>query len=650
MKHTTVATLLLVCILSTPDARTQDLYDRYGAYLWVNLNSYNADFRALPGIPNCCPRFTEGGGEGISAGLLYETHLTPGVHAGLRLGFTSFGGRFETDEPVTVSVNGTATPGVFRHVIDATLSTVEFIPHLLFKPFKKLSLFAGLSGALPLAASFEQSESIVQPKNVGVYENGEASRNIASGDIPNAAGFLAALALGGRYEFPLNSTKTVWGGLEIAYTAGFTDVGPDVSWKINALRIGISILRRTGDGQATDAPLDGVSPSRAVLGRRSRQTSSTPLHQIVRDRVATHQLRPLLPYVFFEHGEAKLLPRYRSMQPEEAVRFTIDDLHRQATLPIYYHLLNVVGRRMTQHPRARITLVGCNSNENEEKANLSLSMQRAQAVRNYLRRTWKIDTSRMEVAARNLPSDPSYPTDADGIEENRRVEIHSDTWEILAPIETADTAVQMYPEMLELKTDSERSARDWRIIFIHRRDTVTLAAGSGVTPQRVPVRVDEFDPSRISGGAPVWLTLVETDEDGTLHRRDIGRLSVEARSREYGEHEIVANYIVQRFHLILFEFDSPKLTAYHRRVIDIIKSRIPEAARVAITGYTDRMGVEANNLRLSENRARSVEASIAGYSTLARGMGETTMFPNDLPEGRFYNRTVEIIVETPLEE
>lgn len=135
-----------------------------------------------------------------------------------------------------------------------------------------------LSGAFPLAASFEQSESIVQPRNIGVYENGETSRNVASGDIPKAAGFLAALALGGRYEFPLNRTKTMWGGLEIAYTVGFTDVGRDISWKIDALRIGISILRRTGEGQAIDAPSNGVSSSRAVPGRRSRQTTSTPLH------------------------------------------------------------------------------------------------------------------------------------------------------------------------------------------------------------------------------------------------------------------------------------------------------------------------------------------------------------------------------------
>jgi len=33
-----------------------------------------------------------------------------------------------------------------------------------------------------------------------------------------------------------------------------------------------------------------------------------------------------------------------------------------------------------------------------------------------------------------------------------------------------------------------------------------------------------------------------------------------------------------------------------------------------------------------------------------RGVGEQTIFDNTLPEGRFYNRTVRVMIETPVNE
>jgi outer membrane protein OmpA-like peptidoglycan-associated protein len=74
-----------------------------------------------------------------------------------------------------------------------------------------------------------------------------------------------------------------------------------------------------------------------------------------------------------------------------------------------------------------------------------------------------------------------------------------------------------------------------------------------------------------------------------------------------------------------------------------------------VTGYTDIVGQEDRNQLLSRQRAGTVDrglkrnvASGIVASLNTEGVGETDpLFSNDLPEGRFYNRTVQIVIETP---
>ena len=107
--------------------------------------------------------------------------------------------------------------------------------------------------------------------------------------------------------------------------------------------------------------------------------------------------------------------------------------------------------------------------------------------------------------------------------------------------------------------------------------------------------------------------------------------------------------MIDRYNLILFDFNSEKLGVRNERIIEIIRPRIAENATVTITGFTDRIGEVAVNQPLSEGRARSAARALGVPLSQAEGRGETGMYDNDLPEGRFYCRTVTILVETPVE-
>ncbi|MCB0710717.1 MAG: OmpA family protein [Ignavibacteriae bacterium] len=113
---------------------------------------------------------------------------------------------------------------------------------------------------------------------------------------------------------------------------------------------------------------------------------------------------------------------------------------------------------------------------------------------------------------------------------------------------------------------------------------------------------------------------------------------------------------IDRYTLILFNFDDHGAGALNDSILrTYVYNSIDSGAQIKITGYTDILGLEDRNQHLSQLRAttiyRGIKLNVAD-STIAsiemEGVGETQpLYSNDLPEGRFYNRTVQIVVETP---
>jgi outer membrane protein OmpA-like peptidoglycan-associated protein len=105
---------------------------------------------------------------------------------------------------------------------------------------------------------------------------------------------------------------------------------------------------------------------------------------------------------------------------------------------------------------------------------------------------------------------------------------------------------------------------------------------------------------------------------------------------------------------VLFAFNQATLTPVARRTVARIAGRLRDSRGVVqVDGYTDSVGADAYNLRLSQRRARAVVAALrssagAGKRFSARGHGESSpVAPNsngakDNPAGRAKNRRVTI--------
>lgn len=118
--------------------------------------------------------------------------------------------------------------------------------------------------------------------------------------------------------------------------------------------------------------------------------------------------------------------------------------------------------------------------------------------------------------------------------------------------------------------------------------------------------------------------------------------------------------VVVNFSDVLFEFGRSELTRGADRkvqeIADVLRSPDVAWRGVAIEGHTDSVGGEQANVRLSDQRARSVAAALSSLGVdpsrlTVQGFGEGyPVAPNtrndgrDNPEGRARNRRVEIVI------
>lgn len=115
---------------------------------------------------------------------------------------------------------------------------------------------------------------------------------------------------------------------------------------------------------------------------------------------------------------------------------------------------------------------------------------------------------------------------------------------------------------------------------------------------------------------------------------------------------------IEIYSLLNFDFDDAEPGPTNRRILqEYVYGAIRQGSRVTVIGYTDVVGEEDRNKELSERRARAVATLIERHVPDVDielhhvGLGETTpLFDNRIPEGRFHNRTVVIVIEHAAQE
>ena len=364
---------------------------------------------------------------------------------------------------------------------------------------------------------------------------------------------------------------------------------------------------------------------------------------------------PLLNYIFFDAGQSAIPEHYHLLKTQaEAGEF--DEKMLRDTMAKYYDVLNIIGKRLVENPEAMVELVGCVSDKGEEKNNLTLSRARAESVKSYLQYIWKIDPGRLIVTARKLPEIPSTNRVEEGVVENQRVEIRSGSPAILDSIKSTYTFEVADSNEITIQPNIKPGydLEEWKIEIKGDGTLLKSIQGQGNTIPDASFNLVEYGLSKIGAFKTLSIGATLTDITGQTFETDIFKTSIKYMTRVESKAQKLEYKVVEKYALILFDFDSATIKERNKIVIDRVVQRIKELpeATVTILGQTDIIGTEDYNVALSVRRAQSVYQTVmdSGISSPERvtfkGNGpHDPPYGNAGPEGRSFNRTVIITIE-----
>ncbi len=660
--HRIAFCILTLVPISEISAQLQST-DRFGVYGGYNINFHTADFRALPGVPNCCPNYERGTGGGVALGALYEIAVSNKFWVTVRGGYSVLDATLIREEfvpAIRLSDGHYFADAAIEHRIKAQLSTIGIEPLITFNPIGGLRFHTGVEVASLSAINYDQIEEMTV-EGLVFKENMRRTRNEFSGEMPNRNKIQAALVFGTSIELPINKNRSMFIVPEAMFHIGFSNLTQDVSWKANSFRIGLALKYAPQSVslpaiENPAAPSDTLPPiventstnhssktkeilkEQASLGSFevfgvSDKGEQFPIKEIRVEEFISTQLKPLLPYIFFDANSAAIPKRYNILAPSDRSQFSLNQAGHSSTIEFYHQILNIVGKRMLENTDAVLKITGFNTEE--EKESKVLSSKRAEKVKDYLVSVWNIPSRHIKIENRNLPTNAS-PTDDKEIAafeaEMRRVELSSDNTAILAPVMSRDTIRSAYPRAARIIADY----KNWSANIDSKGKIITTLSPSALN-------YAEWHPTEYVASLGESVTITGNGEATGKQKK----IPIELYSLHRKESEQRADKTVDKYSLILFDFDRSDLSSQNKSIAEFVKSALTPQATVSIAGTTDQLGDAGYNRKLSLDRARATAAALGVQTVNLSGEGESEMYPNALPEGRFYNRTVVITVETP---
>lgn len=241
-----------------------------------------------------------------------------------------------------------------------------------------------------------------------------------------------------------------------------------------------------------------------------------PLIKIVDEEFTSVLMTPLLPYVFFDKGSASIPNRYQILEHQQLLSFSEDSVNSDDRLSTYYHIMNIIAKRMKLYPQATLKVIGCNADIEEEQDNISLSKQRVESIKQYLIHQCGVESSRLKLEYRNLPEKAANSKTKDGAQENRRVELIGSIPEINAPILTNETIRTINPPIVRFKSKviHDNPLEKWSLKSRLTDSVFQLYKGVGDVPAILEWNIDKQKGKAAFKQSKLDYTLIVDDIEG----------------------------------------------------------------------------------------------------------------------------------------
>jgi len=678
MGHTYILTTLALAFALASHVATGQTLNTWGVIIGGAYNLHDATFQRLGSYPSCCPTFTDGTGAGYSLGGFYKTNLFKSVDLESRLILNSENGVFTYDErSVVADIRDSlrVVRATFQHQLDASILSLGIEPLLSLRLSKALQILAGPRISTSLVQDFTQTETLTQPEDYGAYLGKDRSWINTQATIPDVIVPRVSLLAGLRIQLPLNERSPLNIGIEALYSHGLSAVSRGTDWSIHQVRFAATIgFKSVNAGKPPidtcldckkniaaqrDIPADTVKSSIAQTDTTivKSEVPSIAVAQVV-DSVIQHGafsiyehrrrvvvLHPLLGHVYFNEGSNELPERYKN-----GIRKALLDTLSLTPLVALQGELAIIAQRMKRHPDAWLAITGTTSSINADQG-VDLARLRAETVRDNMI-SLGVAQNRMRVSARVYPERPTTFSDPTAQrlaqEENRRVELSSNNPAILAPVRLGVVERLFYPEQIAvILSTSDSNGQSARVVLARNADTLfSISSTDRIRDDTLCIDTKDV----LSKGNGNLTAMAEYTASGRSNpTRDVRTVPIVQDEKEYTRIARQGDLEIERYGLILFEFDEVRISKQHERQLQFIRDRIRENTIVTIIGATDQIGTGEYNKELSLKRAREVARKLGISQAIVVGNGEDNpSLPNDLPEGRASNRTVVIQLATPV--
>lgn len=634
MKHTLVALAACVAVVTATSAQpdTSLLPLRLFGGIEAGLTLHSGSMRRIGTIPSCCAEFTSGTGfsYALAAGIEVPVGMRlsdEDVLLGARISYQGLGASMQVDEKIGNIISGsTVTSGTARHDLAIGYAVLGISSYLSF-PFPidmPLRLNVGFTSGIPLGATFEQSETLIDPTASGyTFETGSRTRNIGSGDIPNRAGLYAAITAGVSYEYALSPTLAI--APSLTYQRALTSIATTVSWSAHALRAGVDLRIRLAKPVPPPPPPPPVippppPPPRLAALRTDLQIEAPRTNGVIdvigSDNTISSTVYDAAPVLFFQAGST--LP--------------VDDASSKVGV---YQQRIIEGLRAyaAEHPSARITVVG--SSVTDEPPQLARE-----------RVTWTVAQlgvdamSRIEVRT-EVTGGFEHPQLAD---EKRSVRFLIDRVPMVIPVVQRDTARRLrevvIPIMHILTCEAGPCTSVVSATYGGRRVDVS---GSGPV-YRVQIPMSDGIPTT----EPLRVTCTVVDSTGATKTSTVSaNVAITASTTELAAVRVQPTYLHDETILLGYcDFDGDEFSTTNPDGIRRVKEALAAGKRITLIASCDELGETDYNDALMERRARAAVRLLqvrAADVTIVRQ--PSTADANSTPMQRIANRSVRAMIK-----
>jgi len=561
--------LFLLLLLATTCLRAQSTYN-LEVFGGVTFFTPLSTFTAISGIPN------PGGLTFAPQGMTFAGHGGIGVdvpfadnwRAGLRAGLQGGGATYTAAEKLTIAQPSGPYLATIEHNLVASLLLLNTEPYVRYEPFEWLGIDVGLPLMIPILSTYTQTEAFTDPAGLQ-FADGSVEQTTGSGKISSMRSPTLFASIRASAMLPLNARKEVFLTPQFDIQTSLQSLVTTATISAMLVRVGIGVrysprtirslvrdttytrdtitvlsARGTRSVQANTELIDqrveefasGADTVRVLVSQHYRTTVPRPASllraalrvafvgyggrdvmdasvQIRKVRVTRHV--PLLPVVVFTQMETAVPSRYSKLPRRDAQRFSESQLHSDAPVHWQYHVLNVIGSRMTKHVQTRLTIRGV---DDGSEIGAALIQGRIESVRTYLLSSFGIAPGRISTIIEHAERYHDW------------ISLSDSTSVLTAPIIMTDTimettlpAVRLYPDVV-----NEVPLRAWSVLLMKDSTTIRSFADTLALPQQLTWNMNEDLEADSAQNSTMMATLSVFDVEGNVSFSEPSTIRVRA--------------------------------------------------------------------------------------------------------------------------